>query len=413
MHLQIIEPYLGGHHSNYLEALIPTLDRCLGEGLLARVTITITPEHYQHLQTAVLATDTLESDVTFDATFPSISPAPNLRDRLNLFRAMNRAVKVARPDHLIVPSADYDVMVQAVLNQFVSFGQQSRIKATGIIHYGMPLSLSASLKESLKQRIYQTAWRFSRWNTLMMVNPLMYEGLKDKASYKKSLQVLPDPVPPVIDISVSDARQYFALPDDAMLFGAVGMMDERKALPELLEAFSSMLSQNKTAKLVLLGQLAGAYDALIKERYQHLLDAGDLIVVNRYLSQHEIQQAYAAMDILLILQYRRANLSANLLKAMMYDKPIIADAFGYTGMMLSRFKLGYKCSVGEPESIKAAMITAAETADEYVPSAQTKRLKAFHAPENFANMLMQDVIGEELSPPVKTWDWVCESRLSE
>ncbi len=408
MHLQIIEPYLGGHHSNYLEALIPALDRCLDAGLLSRVTITITPEHYQHLQTAVLESGALETGVTFDATFPSISPAPTLRDRVNLFRALNRAVLVSKPDHLIVPSADYDVMIQALLNQFVSFGQHTKIKATGIIHYGMPLSLSASLKELLKQRIYQVAWRFSHWNTLMMVNPLMYESLKDKGSYKKSLQVLPDPVPEAIEISVSDARQYFALPDDVVLFGAVGMMDERKAIPELLEAFSSLHAHNKKAKLALLGQLASAYDSLIKAQYQHLVDAGDLIVVNRYLSQHEIQLAYAAMDVLLILQYRRANLSANLLKAMMYDKPIIADAFGYTGMMLSRFKLGYKCSVGEPQSIKAAMQSSAQATAEYVPSVQTKRLKAFHAPENFANILLRDVLGEKVSLPVKTWEWVCE-----
>ncbi len=46
MHLQVIEPYLGGHHSNYLEALMPAFDDCLRSGILTRVTITITPEHY-------------------------------------------------------------------------------------------------------------------------------------------------------------------------------------------------------------------------------------------------------------------------------------------------------------------------------------------------------------------------------
>lgn len=408
MHLQIIEPYLGGHHTNYLEALLPALNRCLDARLLTRVTITITPEHYQHLKKTVLdSSGDVIKHVAFDATFPSISPAPNFSDRIDLFRAMNRTVKLMEPDHLIVPSADYDVMVQALLSPFVGFGQNSKIKATGIIHYGMPLSLSANFKETLKQYIYQAAWRYSRWNTLMMVNPLMYESLRAKSGYKKNLQVLPDPVPAAVDVRVSDARQHFGLPNDAVLFGAVGVMDERKAIPEMLEAFSTLLHRTKTAKLVLLGQLADSYGALIKEQYQHLVDAGDLIIVNRYLTQHEIQLAYAAMDIVFVLQYRRANLSANLLKAMMYDKPIIADDFGYTGMMLSRFKLGHGCSVGDIQSIASAMKFTYEALVDYEPQEQTKRLKAFHAPENFANTLLREVIGENASLPIKTWDWAC------
>ncbi len=349
----------------------------------------------------------LASRVTFDATFPSISPAPDLRDRVHLFKAMNRAVDTVQPDRLIVPSADYDIMVQAMMSPLAKFGKKTKVKATGIIHYGMPLLLSDNFKESVKQRIYQTAWRFSRWNTLMMVNPLMYEGISDKASYGKHLQVLPDPVPPALEISASQAREYYGLPNEAVLLGAVGMMDNRKAIPELLAAFSQIGSEAKGVKLVLLGQLAQTYEELIESQYEHLVEAGDLIVVNRYLSQHEVQLAYAAMDVLLVLQYRRANLSANLLKAMMYDKPIIADDFGYTGMMLSRFKLGRACTVADSQSIQAAMLSAINAKDSYVPTKQTVRLKAFHSPQNFTHTLLNDVIGDAADFPVKTWEWVC------
>lgn len=241
----------------------------------------------------------------------------------------------------------------------------------------------------------------------MMVNPLMFESIVAKDSYHKQLRVLPDPVPPALKVDVDKARAYFGLPEDAVLLGAVGMMDSRKAIPEVLDAFSSIRARIKGVKLVLLGQLEQAYEALINSQYAQLVADGDLIVVNRYLSQYEVQLAYAAIDVLLVMQYRRANLSANFLKAMMYDKPIIADDFGYTGMMLSRFKLGYACTVADSQSIQTAMLSAVDAKDSYVPTVQTARLKAFHSPENFTNTLLNDVFDDDAKFPVKTWEWVC------
>lgn len=408
MHLQVIEPYLGGHHSNYIEALLPAFERFLNEGLLSRVTVTITPAHFQHLQRADLDLSLVAPSVRFDATFPEISPAPNLGDRVRLFRAMNQAVKDKQPNHLIVPSADYDVMVQAVLGGFLTFGQKTNVKATGIIHYGMPTKLARGYKELIKQFVYEAAWKLSRWHTLMLVNPLMYEDVKRSDIFNKKINVLPDPVPPPVEVTVDEARAYFNLPSNCTLLGAVGVMDARKAVPQLLASFKRTLSKNHTAKLVLLGELTSTYKALLDQEYQSLIDAGSVIIINRYLTQHEVKLAYVAMDVISILQYRRANLSANLLKAMMHDKPILADDFGYTGMMLKRFNLGYLCAVDNLASIEVAMLRAIREVKDYKPASQTVRLKAFHSTENFANTLLQEVVGDKINLPVKSWEWVCE-----
>lgn len=409
MHLQIIEPYHGGHHTNYLEALIPALVNALHAGNLQRVTITITSEHYAYLKKEAILALAKHDALIIAPVFPSFSPAPTIADRYRLFEAINDSVSTVKPQHVILPTADYDVMVKMVMRFKLKFGLGTKIKATAIFHYGMPLSLTNGIKEWLKQVVYEYAWKFCRWNTLMLVNPLVYESLVNKSSKMKGdINVLPDPVPAKTERTKADAREYFDLPKKSQLIGYVGMVDARKALPEALAAFESIALQSQAIKMVVIGRLSSQYSKFVTERYQHLIDSGLLIVLDRHLTQHEVQLAYAAIDVSLVLQYRRANLSANLLKAMMNDRPIVADGFGYTGMMIKRFQLGFTCSISDSESISAAMLSAINFSAQCDENPKTTRLKAFHAPENFANMLLRDVVEADVSLPVKTWEWVCE-----
>jgi hypothetical protein len=106
-----------------------------------------------------------------------------------------------------------------------------------------------------------------------------------------------------------------------------------------------------------------------------------------------------------LLQYRRMNLSANLLKAVAYGKPVVVDAAGYTGIISQRFALGEVCDVLSLQSTSDAIQRAIARAPRYVPTPQAKRLSAFHHPDNYANSIMQELLPNQ-SFDVKTWDWV-------
>ena len=77
---------------------------------------------------------------------------------------------------------------------------------------------------------------------LFMVNPVAFEWLKEHdVGYDWSL--LPDPVAPLVPFSKMEARRHFGLSDQSRIIGFVGRMDQRVAIPELLDAFETLLFQ--------------------------------------------------------------------------------------------------------------------------------------------------------------------------
>jgi glycosyltransferase involved in cell wall biosynthesis len=407
MRILIIEAFQGGHHTNYIDALLPTLRQALSKGDVNEVLINVSKEHYELMLKDGIAINE-SCNIQYLPTFPKIDPNPNLKERWKLFKAMALSIALVAPDAVIVPSADYDVMINAffkiIKNNKVNFN------ATGIFHYGYPTNSKLKFAEKVKQFIYEQSWRHSNWRKFLIVNPIIFESLNKKNDdFSRKLSLLPDPMPPSLPISKNEARAVLGIPADGLYLGVIGMIDGRKALPEVLSALSHNHLFSK-CRLLIAGQMDKRYSDLIENQYQHLVDNQRIFIINRHLSLEEIHYGYAASDVISILQYRRLNLSANLLKAVSYDKPIIADDCGYTGMMTKRFKLGYLCHVQDQASVASAMREAIEGAENFKPSPQSQRLKQYHDPSNYANTIMASLNINHA--PLVTWDWVCEG-LSE
>lgn len=411
MKIQLIEAFQGGHHTNYIEALLPAFRRCLENGQADEVTITITKNHHDQLIRQGIAKDEAVN-LKFLPTFPPINPNPNLRERYQLFQAINQSVKEVGSDALICTSADYDVMFSALLKNKSNYGAIHGRRAVGAFHYGYPGSESLTWKESFKQKVYETAWEHASWDRFLFVNPLIYEYVKKKNSFfSAKTALLPDPVPTKISIDITEARELLGIPQDGFYFGFVGMMDHRKAIPELLAAFVSA-KLYLTSRLLLAGKLAQEYQQLIEEKYANLIKSQRIILINRHLSNQEIQIGYAAIDAQTILQYRRMNLSANLLKAVAYGRPILVDNYGYTGMMADRFGIGNTCDVHDLDSIAQAMKCLIENTKNFKPTLQAKRLIEFHHIENYANTIMAELFNNRAQQlDLRSWDWVCEGLV--
>jgi glycosyltransferase involved in cell wall biosynthesis len=405
--IQIIEAFKGGHHTNYIHALLPTLRQALINGDVSQVFITVTKEHYELMVEDGIAI-TESCNIQYLPTLPKVNPNPTLKERLKLFYAMEQSIDSVAPEAIISTSADYDVMIKALFKS--NKKNKLNLNAVGVFHYGYPTNSKLKLAEKIKQFIYEASWRHANWNHLLIVNPIIFESLmKNNDEFSRKLSSLPDPMPPSLTISKYDARELLAIPTDGVYIGVIGMIDGRKALPELLSTFSNHHFFSK-CRLLLAGQMDKRYSDLIQNQYQHLVDSQRIIIINRHLSIEELHYGYAASDVISILQYRRLNLSANLLKAVSYDKPIIVDDCGYTGMMTKRFKLGYLCQVEDAMSVDRAMSQAIKEVENFKPSLQSQRLKQYHDPSNYANTIMASININHA--PLVTWDWVCEG-LSE
>ena len=51
-----------------------------------------------------------------------------------------------------------------------------------------------------------------------------------------------------------------------------------------------------------------------------------------------------ACDVLAPMQYRRPNLSENVLKAIAARRPVVTNNFGYSHMIVTRFNAGWSCA---------------------------------------------------------------------
>lgn len=404
MKLQLIEPFQGGHYSNYIEALLPAFRRYLASGSLSEVVISITPSHFEQLQRNGIAKSE-ELNLRFDATFPKIGNVRKLPNRFALFDAHRQAVKQVCPDAVIRTTADYDIVSNALLNHQKKYQLDKPTQNVGLFHYGYPRCEHLNWKEHIKQQINDVAWKYSDWDSLMFVNPFIYESvLAQKGFAHKRIRLVPDPAPPSARADAFTSRARLGIPTDGLYMGFVGMMDGRKAIPELLAAFAHAKA-DESCRLLLMGRMESAFAQLLDTQYAHLVKSGRIIVMNRFLSPEEVHLGYAAIDVHALLQYRRMNLSANLLKAVAYGKPVLVDAAGYTGLISKRFALGEVCDVLSLQSTSEAIKRALTLAPHYVPTPQVERLSAFHHPDNYAESVMQEVM-PYLKMELKTWEWV-------
>ena len=401
MKIQLIEPFQGGHYSNYLESLLPALQRSIVSGAISEAVVTLTPNHYEKLQRERIVQS--DHNLSFDPTFPIIGDLSKVTSRFGLYESHNKAVKRIQPDAYIRTTADYDISVNMLLNNQKKYKKNDGVHSVGLLHYGYPLSEISNLKESIKQNLNQISWTCSDWDNLMFVNPLIYEYIQTQ-NLNKRVSMLPDPVPTALHIDTLEARNLLGIPGDGLYLGFVGMMDGRKAIPELLAAFAHAKADT-SCRLLLMGKMQPAFSKLLETEYAHLVNSGRIIVMNRFLSAEEVHWGYAAIDVHTLLQYRRMNLSANLLKAVAYGKPVVVDSAGYTGIISQRFGLGQVCDVKSLQSTSDAIKRAIASASYYVPTVQAERLKAFHHPDNYANSVMQELL-PNYTFEVKTWEWV-------
>ena len=118
--LQIVEPMHGGHHTNYLLAMLPSIEKLLAMGALEQAVVSVTPRHMKLLSEESPEQIALSPSIRWDVSLPVTPPGPSHGERKILHHAILGSVDRQRADGLICTSADYDVMQNALTNVFRS-----------------------------------------------------------------------------------------------------------------------------------------------------------------------------------------------------------------------------------------------------------------------------------------------------
>jgi hypothetical protein len=390
----IFEPYSGGHHTNYIEALVDQFG-----ALNCKLIICTNSRHGFRAP--------FPEGVELDATLPHFNPASDLKTKFAIGSALRTAVKRHKPDIVVSTTADHELLPDAVLGLLGQRQIPKHVKSIAITHHGYG-GLSRGWKDRLKDVVYTFASRFAKRSQIFTVNPIVFEGLKKR---NIPIALLPDPVEMSQVMTKSEARTLLRLPAQGRFIGHVGAADGRKAIPELLQGF--MEGRQAGDHLVIAGRIDADYRTLIDANYNAAVNDGSIILYDQFLSRSEFTAFISACDVIAPLSYPRAELSANFLNAVVLRRPVVADSFGYTGRMIELFALGARCNVHDVTSVAIAIRQAFDMAADDQTNDATQRLIDFHQVANFGatlratiHDLMQTAHHEHPLP----WDDVTEKQ---
>jgi glycosyltransferase involved in cell wall biosynthesis len=392
---QVFEPFSGGHHTLYVSVILPALVRLLDEGKLDRVILTTTDRHRDSASFAS-ALAKFESKVVFDVVEAGDIYAKGHKVTGMLVDSIERN----KPDYLVATSADNGALSLALRGLLGSHTAPRDMISIGIMHYGS-YERQHGMANRARDMVQRFSRKFSPWSHIYFVNPLLYDHLKRTDT---RIKLLPHPVEPQPAVLKAYARTSLQLPVLGTYLGKIGQSNGTKAIPELLAAFRAA-SLPADHRLLLAGKIHPPYRELIDREYADLVREGRLMFFDRHLRPEELHFAARAVDVIAIPDYT-GNLSSTLLEAVAAERPVLADRGGYTGTVVERFGLGYAANQRDHASYTAALVAAMETSQDFVLSAEARRLLDYHDPLNFVETLLQPLyarlgITTRLTP---SWD---------
>ncbi len=403
--LLVIEHFSGGHYTNYLATLIPELVKLVEAKVVGHVVVSTTRQLFSHMEATGLV-DLSGTSFKWDPSLPVRKP--NWKDARRVASDLLTTIDAHSPDFLVCTSADRSTLGLA-FSRSKATERFRNLASVGAFHRGLGKVSSPTISERCLDYIYRWSWRRSPWRRLLFVNPLVYESLVDtKEIPLERIGTLADPVPAKLDIDQQTARAKLGLPLEGRLVGFIGQMDRRKAIPELLNAWSKAI-RSPNDRLVLVGRLDTDYRQVIESKYAGMRENGNLIVIDRYLSDMDLRIGYAALDIVAVVQYRRSSLSENVLKAIASGKLTVVDNHGYTGMIANRFGIGYSCDVTSCAELVSVLEKALNECKSFILDDRTKRLLAYHDAKNFAGTIfdaLSPLLSNAYGQQLYSWEWV-------
>jgi len=404
MRVLLYEQWHEGHHFHSLHHILPRLIGVADEVVVAVTDLGRSSVEFKNVL------EPFADRVRIDAGVARANPRMGLADRLAIHRNLRDTVERVRPDYVLVPSGDGQTTAMGVYRAALRGGLPRGTPGEAGILYALGLA-KVTAKDYARDLFYETTWRLSSWNKLHFNNFLVYEYLLARGgSLARRAALQPHPIPVNRRLGKTESRRLLGLPEDGRYIGLVAEIDRRKAVDRLLAAFKAGTSRPDD-RLLLAGRLATPFAELIERDYADLVKSGRILLINRFVGLQEADLVHSALDIVCTPYPRFGHLSSALLHGVAAGKPILANDFGWPRALVRRFEVGWLCDVLDQDAFTRTMSEAFERCHEYRETEGTRRLLAFHTPENFAEswlVHLRELTGRPAPEPHRNWSWVLE-----
>jgi len=407
----VFEQWQGGHYFNYLECLIPALAEFSDE-VVAAVTERAAAAELCARQLAPLAR---LPNVRFDSSVP-FPEGRGLAFRRRLGTNLLEAITRHRPDFVFLPSADEQLLAFPLLALARHRRALRDVALEAVIHYPS-YTQSASARERLVSAAQRGLLRSDVFSQLHFVNYLQYEDVQARRWWWRGrARAAGDPVPQPPRLESRVARVALGLDPDGRYLGMIGGLDARKSVPATLAAFRAARLP-LTDRFLLAGKMTPEYAKLVREEYADLIGNGTLVVLDRFLSDSELAQGFAALDVHCSVYHHFAGLSSLMLKSIAAGVPVVvADHPGWARATVRRFDIGHVADHRSVDAFGRVLATALEAKTDEPPSEAVRRLLRFHSVANFTGGLVERAslaAGAPRPTAVLPWSWVVEALAPE
>ena len=377
MKLLIHEPRHKGH---YLHSA-----RLIAEAAIARDIVTeisvhsgapATPEFKLHIEPIAAKLSAIH---TFDVP-PDATPAATFAAS---GRACLKAAAQCGAGHILMPSADG---VAPILAAQAWGGLRRILPKEAELEVGLirPTFAHAGHRGARQIKMAAVQWAVSRApiGAMRIADFPAYERMKGMAwTRRQRLLAVPEPCEPTHLFTRDEARAFLGLPASGRLVVAPGEISSRKCPLELATAFAGVGAPD--ARLLFAGPCVDGLHEQLRERFRREIEAGRIIVMNRLLTDEELDAAIAAADVVAAVYSGHPGPSGIVDRAMMMDRPVLAHNYGWSQYMVRRFKLGWTTDPDSAGMYADAVQTALLSAADFRPSATVGWLKSFFSMENF------------------------------
>jgi glycosyltransferase involved in cell wall biosynthesis len=195
---------------------------------------------------------------------------------------------------------------------------------------------------------------------------------------------------------------------------AGGLSTVWKGVDRLADAFSRMRRGSPT-RLLLAGSLGRSLGALLQDQYAGEISRGEIITIDRFVSDKEMAWAIASADLVAVPYPRFQRVSGILLRAVAAGRPVITDDCGWLGYVTRKFQLGWTCDVKNTDRFPGALSTALDASVDYKQSDVAGLFRRYHSLENFREHWMREIqilSGSPIDEPQVTWEQL-DSRVHD
>jgi hypothetical protein len=398
MRVLIIEQvYDGGHYLNYVRLLVQAFAPLGCEIVVAVPKPALESAQFKMHLSSHRSRFLLEFIPSRDET---ISRWRMVQTDARVFRELLDRVK---PDALYVPTLER--MAQSVAWWLAL--RRSRLPRPHC--EALLLNLADAYGISRRPVFTRMALHTMPFDVVHYIDPVGFDWVLSKVGGKagRRARFIADPVEPLL-LTRSKARAMLRLPEHKKLIMSVGMQDHRKGVDYLIGACARW-QPAESASMVLAGPLSPQIRQLVTNEYRHLVDDGRLIVLDRYLSNDEINACCAAGN-LIATPYRPQPRPAGIvLHAATAERMVLAANNGWFAYMVPKFSLGRLCDPQDPELFAETLDRALIEAEGYKLSAAAKRLVEFHRSENFVLQWRRElcrIMGKSEDASPRDWNWV-------